>query len=410
MLKEHAKMIYEGAIKDSLPDSAVENALKSLPEYSGRLILVAIGKAGYQMARAAYATLGDKINSGIVITKYGHSSKDFGSIRCFEASHPVPDENAVLATRRALKLTEDLSENDLVLFLISGGGSALFEDVDCTLSELQELTGKLLACGAHIEEINAVRKHISNVKGGRFAQHCAPAKIFGIALSDVLGNRLDTIASGPACADMSTSTQVQEIFEKYGIKPSEKISELVKRETPKSVTNATHLITGSASELCRSAKRIATELGYEAEICADDVTCQARELGQHLAELAIKHKDTKKPLAFIFGGETVVRLNGNGLGGRNQETVLSAAIHIKEMTNCVIASVGSDGTDGPTDAAGGICDCTTYAKIAKSGKSALEYLNNNDSYTALSYSNDLVITGPTGTNVNDLAFVLIQPK
>lgn len=410
MLREHAEIIYKGAIERSLPNSAVELALKDLPEYDGRLILVAIGKAAYQMAAAAKNALGEKIDSGIVITKYDHVKGELDGIECLEAAHPVPDENTLSATKRALEITKNLSKDDLVLFLVSGGGSALFESVDCTLKELSELTSALLGCGASIGEINTVRKHLSNVKGGRFAQHCMPARVFAVVLSDVLGDRLDMIASGPACADQTTVQQTLDILNGYKIEPSAHVLELLKRETPKEIVNAEHKITGSARELCIAAKEIAQSLGYEATVCADDVTCEARELGFELAKIARENKDTKKPLAFIYGGETVVYLKGNGLGGRNQEIALAASTKIEDLHNCVIVSVGSDGTDGPTDAAGGICDSTTAEKIAKSGKSAQEYLNNNDSYTALKHAGDLVITGPTGTNVNDVALVLIQPK
>lgn len=409
-LREHAEKIYKGAIFDSLPDSAVKKATSNLPPYTGRLILVAIGKAGYQMAKSAYDMLGDKIDSGIVITKYDHVKGDLGKIRCYEASHPVPDKNTLLATRKALGITQDLSPNDLVLFLVSGGGSALFEQVDCSLQELQEITSQLLACGASIDEINIIRKRLSNVKAGRFAEHCMPAKVFAVVLSDVLGNDLSTIASGPACADKSTADQALAILEKYNITPSELVLELLMRETPKEITNAEHIITGSASELCQSAKRIASDLGYNAKIVADDITCEASDFGRHLATLAKENKDTGEPLAFIFGGETVVRLKGNGKGGRNQEIALSASCYIEDIDNCVIFSVGSDGTDGPTDSAGGICDHTTAQKIAKYGKSATEYLKNNDSYTALGLASDLIITGPTGTNVNDLMVLLIAPR
>ncbi len=409
-LREHAEKIYKGAIFDSLPDSAVKKAISTLPSYNGKLILVAIGKAGYQMAKSAYEVLGDKIDSGIVITKYEHVKGDLGKIKCYEAGHPVPDKNTLLATRKALMLTQELDKNDLVLFLVSGGGSALFEQVDCSLEELQDITSQLLACGASIDEINVIRKRLSNVKAGRFAKHCMPAKVFAVVLSDVLGNDLSTIASGPACADKSSKEQALAILEKYKITPSELILERLQRETPKEITNAEHIITGSASELCKSAKKIAMELGYNAKIVADDVCCEARDLGIRLATLAREARDTREPLAFIFGGETVVHLTGNGKGGRNQEIILSACSYIEDLDNCVIFSVGSDGTDGPTDSAGGICDHTTAQKIAKSQKSAKEYLKNNDSYTALGIASDLIFTGPTGTNVNDLSVALIHPK
>ena len=410
MLREHAKAIYEGAIFENLPDSAVKNALKELPSYSGRLILVAIGKAGYQMASAAVGELGSKIDSGIVITKYEHVKGELQKIKCYEAGHPVPDQNTLDATQRALELTNDLNENDLVLFLVSGGGSALFESVDCSLKELQDLTGALLASGASIDEVNVIRKRLSNVKGGRFALHCAPAKVFSVILSDVISNNLSVIASGPAYPDCSKDNEAQDILNKYGIKVSEKMLELINRETPKETPNVKSVITGSVSELCKSAQRIASSLGYCAEIIASDFECEARALGKLISEKAIELSKTSTPLAFIYGGETVVHLTGNGKGGRNQEIALSASKYIKDLDNCIIFSVGSDGTDGPTDAAGGICDGKTYERIEKSGKTLDSYLENNDAYTALKLSGDLIFTGPTGTNVNDVAVLLIQPS
>lgn len=409
MLRSDAQYIYENAIKDNLPDSAVKKALDMLPSYSGRLILVAIGKAAYQMGKTAYESLGDKIDKGIIITKYEHSEKDLPNIEIYEAGHPVPDENTILATRRALLLTKDLSENDLVLFLVSGGGSALFEDVSCTLAEMQKLTSDLLKCGASIEEINTVRKHISNVKGGKFAEHCAPAKIYGVVLSDVIGNRLDMIASGPACSDMTTVEEALNVLNKYNVQVNDEMLDLIKRETPKNVTNAMHIISGSVSELCISAKKYAEKLGYKAEIIDDSVQCEARILGKALSELAKKHANTDTSLAFIYGGETVVNVRGKGKGGRNQEIALSGAIEIRDMDNVCIFSVGSDGTDGPTDAAGGIADGYTYELIAQHGVIPEEMLDENNAYNALMLANGLAMTGPTGTNVNDVSVVLIQP-
>ena len=408
MLREDAKVIYERAIFDNLPDTAVKNALKSLPSYNGRLILVAIGKAGYQMAKCAANELGSRLTQGIVITKYEHVMGQIDRVECCEAAHPVPDENTLLATKKALEITSNLSKDDLVLFLVSGGGSALFEQVDITLDELKEITSSLLACGASIEEINTIRKRLSNVKAGRFAAHCAPAKVYAVLLSDVLGNNPSTIASGPACADGSSVEDALAILDKYGIKPNEKALELIKRETPKELTNAQYVITGSASELCNSAQKTATELGYDSIIVDDKITSYAKDLGARLGTMAQENKDTKTKKAFIFGGETVVKLTGNGKGGRNQEIALCASDYIRDIPNALVFSVGSDGTDGPTDAAGGLCDHTTAKNIEKSGKSVKEYLNNNDSYTALALANDLIITGPTGTNVNDLTVLLID--
>lgn len=409
-MKEHARYIYENAIKENLPDSAVKKALENMPEYSGRLILVAIGKASYQMAKTVSECLGSKIDSGIIITKYGHRGEDLPDIEICEASHPVLDENTILSTRKALKLTEGLTKDDLVLFLVSGGGSALFEDISCNLKEMQELTNSLLKCGAAIEEINTVRKHISNVKGGRFALHCYPATVYGVVLSDVIGNRLDMIASGPATADLTTVSDALAILDKYNITVSENMLNLIKQETPKKIENAIHNISGSVAELCKGAEKYAEKLGYKTEILRDNEQGEARKLGCELAMLAKKHQNTDTPLAYIVGGEAVVSVKGNGKGGRNQEIALSGAIEIKGLSNVAIFSVGSDGTDGPTDAAGGYADGNTYDLIAKSGKSPEEYLNNNDAYNALKISNGLIFTGPTGTNVNDVSILLVNAR
>lgn len=409
MLRKHAQMIGRHAINDNMPDSAVRRALQKMPFYSGKLILVAIGKASYEMAKTATEELGDKIDGGIVITKYEHIKGELPKLELCEAGHPVLDENTLIATRKALKLTEGLSEKDVVLFLVSGGGSALFEDLDCSLEDMQSITKALLSCGASIEEINTIRKHISNVKGGRFAEHVAPAKIYGVVLSDVIGNRLDMIASGPSCADETTSQDAFNILEKYGIEVSEEIKKLLERETPKKIDNAEHTISGSVSELAKSASRMAQKLGYKPVILRDNECGEARALGKELAALAITLKDTEENLAFIVGGETVVHLVGNGKGGRNQEVALSGAIGIKGIDNAAIFSLGSDGTDGPTDVAGGFADGKTYDTILRrSGALPEEFLENNDSYNALRHAEGLIVTGPTGTNVNDISVLLVR--
>lgn len=410
MLSDDAVKIYTSAINACLPDYAVKKALKSLNLPKERLILVSIGKAAWQMANSAYAELETKIDSGIVITKYGHSKGNISDFEIYEAGHPVPDQNGIDATNRALEITENLSCDDLVLFLVSGGGSALFESVDCTLDELRDLTSKLLACGASINEINCIRKHLSNVKGGRFAGHCMPANVFAIVLSDVLGNSLDTIASGPACADSTTVTDVKNILCKYNIEISDKIKELLIKETPKFIDNAKHIVGGSVGELCDYAADEAKKLGYEPIILSDAVRCEAREAGSFLASVVRTHRNTSKKLAFICGGETIVHVNGNGMGGRNQEFALSAARDISGIDNAAIFAVGSDGTDGPTDAAGGYVDGKTWQKINSGGYCAEMLLDNNDSYNALKVSDGLIFTGPTGTNVNDLYVALILPK
>lgn len=421
MLKSNAEKIYKKAILENMPNEAVKNALAKADFGSGRVVLVSVGKAGWEMAKTSYELLGERIDSGVVITKYDHVPKNakcdgessslvgyLGSIELHEAGHPVVDENGISATKRVLELTKSLGENDTVLFLVSGGGSALFESVSCPLEKMQALTKKLLECGANINEINAIRKHISDVKGGKFASHVYPAKVFAVVLSDVVGNDLSTIASGPACADTTTVEYCLDIVSRYGITLDSEMEALIKRETPKEITNATHIVSGSVSELCRSAKREAESLGYRAEIICDTVTADATVLSEKIKALVEENKDTTEKCAYIFGGEITIKIKGNGKGGRNQELALLCGEHIKGKSNMAVFCVGSDGTDGPTDAAGGVVFGDTYEKIAKSGKTPEEYLNNNDSYNALSLCDGLIFTGATGTNVNDLYVLLIN--
>lgn len=412
-LRKDAEKIYTGAISACLPDATVIEAMKGFSAPKGRIILVAVGKAAFRMASCAaecVRKMGLLISAGAVITKYGHSEGEIEGVEIYEAGHPIPDENGVMATERVLSITENLTEDDTVLFLVSGGGSALFESPCAPLSELSELTRALLASGADINEINTVRKHASRVKGGRFAEHVYPAKIFSVVLSDVIGGRLDTVASGPAVPDSSTSKEALAILKRYKIKVSPVMRSALETETPKEIKNATHFIGGSVRELCFAAKREAEALGYKAEIITSSETGIASELGARLAELALEKSDTDIPIAFIVGGETVVKLKGDGLGGRNQETALAAASLISGYNNIAIFSVGSDGTDGPTDAAGGFVTGESYCKMLDAGINPLRALDNNDSYNALSAIDGLIITGPTGTNVNDVAAVLIVPE
>ena len=413
-MRQDARKIYTGAIHASLPDSAVSDALKRFTLPEGRLILVAIGKAAYRMAKRARDIIVDemcgKIDTGIVITKYNHREGDIPELEIYEGGHPVPDENCVRATERALEITEDLNEKDTVLMLISGGGSSLFECPYCDLSDYIALTKALLGSGADIREINTVRKHLSRVKGGRFAEHIGKARLFTVALSDVLGNRLDTIASGPTVIDNSTADEANAIIGKYKISISEKMREHLSKETPKKLPDATQIIGGSVSELCLAAKAEAEALGYKVYILTDAEEGEAREVGRRLAAMALENQETKTPLAFIIGGETVVKLKGNGLGGRNQEIALAAAPLIRGKDNIAIFSVGSDGTDGPTDAAGGYVDGESYDKMVAVGLSPEGELENNNAYYALKSIDGLIMTGPTGTNVNDFCMALIRVK
>jgi len=407
-LRDDANVIIQRAISASLPDEAVKKALKELEMPRGKLVTVAIGKAAWQMARAAADILGDRIADGVVITKYGHTKGDIGNMRIFEAGHPVPDANSYAATECAIELVKELGEQDTVLFLISGGGSALFEKPLCSEDTLDSVTRQLLACGADITEMNIIRKRLSAVKGGKFARLCAPAKVFSVVLSDVLGDRLDTIASGPAYPDESTCGQAIEIVKKYSLELPEQALALLKEESPKELSNVETHITGSVRELCAAAQRAAEELGYESVIITDSLCCEAAEAGGFLAAIARYYQNTEKSFAFIAGGETVVHLKGKGLGGRNQEIALSAALGIDGLKDTAVFSVGSDGTDGPTDAAGGYADGETASLLRKKGIDAGKYLAENDSYHALEKSGGLIVTGATGTNVNDFAAILIK--
>ena len=360
------------------------------------------------MAHAARACLQDNFCGGVVVTKYGHVNGEIADVACFEGGHPVPDENSLRGTDAALALTEDLTESDTVVFLLSGGGSALFEKPLLPLAELQDVTNQLLAAGADIVEINTIRKRLSAVKGGRFARHCAPAQVFAVVLSDILGDPLDMIASGPTYPDSSSCAQALDIAKRYGLRLSERAWALLAQETPKTLTNVETQITGSVRELCAAAAAACEALGYEPMILTDCLCCEAREAGSMLASIARTHARDGKNLAFLMGGETVVHLRGKGLGGRNQEIALSAALGIEGLSNALVFSVGSDGTDGPTDAAGGIADGETAQLMRQKGVDAVQSLNDNDAYHALGAVGGLIKTGATGTNVNDVTVLLLR--
>ncbi|MBQ8621526.1 MAG: glycerate kinase [Oscillospiraceae bacterium] len=407
ILRSHADAIVAASIRAVQPDEAVSRALAG-QNFPGRVVLVAAGKAAWQMAKAAYDCMGDRIDAGVVVTKYDHVMGPIGNFVCCEAGHPVPDENSFAGTQKALDLVADLQPSDTVLFLLSGGGSALFEKPLVPGPVLQDITNQLLACGADIIEINTIRKRLSAVKGGRFAEVCAPAHVFSIVLSDILGDPLDMIASGPAVPDTSTCAQAVAIAEKYDLKLSDEARALLNQETPKSLDNVTTQINGSVRELCVAAANVARELGYEPITLTDQLVCQAKEAGSFLASVLKTHAGSGKKLAFIAGGETVVHLTGHGKGGRNQELALAAAVGIDGIPGAAVFSVGSDGTDGPTDAAGGYVDYQTAAELKAQGITIYNVLQDNDAYHALQKTGGLIITGPTGTNVNDVAVALLN--
>ena len=395
ILRSHADAIISASIKAVLPDEAVKRALDGR-EFPGRVLLVASGKAAWQMAKAASDFLGDRIENGVVVTKYDHVMGPIANFTCCEAGHPVPDENSFTGTQKALDLVANLQPEDTVLFLLSGGGSALFEKPLVPGPVLQDITGQLLACGADIVEINTIRKRLSAVKGGRFAELCAPAHV------------LDMIASGPACPDSTTCAQAIAIAQKYQLKLTEEARVLLSQETPKVLDNVTTLINGSVKELCTAAAAVCQNLGYEPILLTDQLCCQAKEAGGFLASILKTHASGGKKLAFLAGGETVVQLTGKGKGGRNQELALAAALGIDGISGAAVFSVGSDGTDGPTDAAGGYVDYETAATLRNQGIDIYQVLKDNDAYHALEKCGGLVVTGPTGTNVNDVAVALLN--
>ncbi|MCL2266413.1 MAG: glycerate kinase [Treponema sp.] len=414
-----AKKIIDDVIKENQPQEAVREALQK-HKFSKNIYLLAIGKAAWTMAQAAERELGERIKKGIVITKYDHSRGDLQGMEIIEAGHPISDENTLTAAEKAIEMAQNLGADDELLFLISGGGSALFEYPleGLTLDDIKQVNSMLLACGADIIEINMIRKRLSRVKAGRFAQICSPAKVFTVALSDVLGDKLDSIASGPSAPDSSTVQDAMNVIDKYKLDVSRKILEYLKMETPKSLDNAQYAVTGSVRKLCESAARAALKLGYAPHVLCAEMNCEAREAGRFISSIAkeicapcggdSQKEKIKKPYAVIFGGETVVTLKGNGKGGRNQELVLSAAEGIAGLENILVFSLSSDGTDGPTDAAGGIADGASSAKLKEKGLSLRGMLDNNDSYNALCAIGGLIKTGPTGTNVNDVTVILAK--
>ena len=404
-LRKDADAIIASSLNAVLPDEAVRRALKAFAPKGGRVLLVAAGKAAWQMAHAAVEAL-DRVDGGVVVTKYEHVKGEIPGVDCYEAGHPVPDENSFAATEKALELVQGLTAEDTVLFLLSGGGSALFEKPLLPGTELQDITGQLLASGADIVEMNTIRKRLSGVKGGRFAQACAPAQVFSIVLSDILGDPLDMIASGPACPDSSTCAEAKAIAARYGLKLSPAAAALLEQETPKALDNVTTKITGSVRELCAAAADACRKAGYTPVLLTDRLNCEAREAGRFLGSIAQSHAGQGQKLAFLAGGETVVHLTGHGQGGRNQELALAAAPALAGLNACVF-SVGSDGTDGPTDAAGGYVDGDTLSALTAKGWNVFDTLQNNDAYHALKAVDGLVITGATGTNVNDAAVALV---
>jgi len=388
------------------------------------IYVVGFGKASAGMARAVEGILSERISQGLVITADGYRVPT-GIVDVREAGHPVPDERGLSAARELLSIVEGAGEDDLILVLISGGGSALLTAPaeGISLEDLAKTNELLLRSGARIQEINAVRKHLSRAKGGQLARLAQPARVVSLVLSDVVGDPLDSIASGPTVPDPTTFADAIGILRRYGI--WEKVPESVRRhlqrgasgripETPKPgdpcFSRVQNVIVGSGRHAAEAALKKGEELGFTGRILTTTLEGEAREVGKVLAAIARELRAHGRPLPppalLVLAGETTVTVRGGGKGGRNQELALSAALGIEGLAGVVIASVGTDGRDGPTDAAGGVVDGGTARRIRDAGLDPGELLRDNDSYRGLSAAGDLLVLGPTGTNVADLLLIL----
>jgi hydroxypyruvate reductase len=436
-LRKSARGIFDAAVRAVDPAEAIRRHLVRDGErlMIGRaqvdlgavreIVVVGLGKAGAPMAAAVEEILGPRIARGVVVTKYGHVQPT-RLIRIHEAGHPVPDDAGMAGARATLDHVKGLAPQDLVLVLISGGGSALtpapVEGI--TLAEKQSLTKALLACGADIREMNTLRKHISRIKGGQLARAAAPARVFTLILSDIVGDPLDAIASGPTVPDPTTYADALGILDKYRIRgeipasirthleagAAGRIPETPKPDDPL-FGRVMSVMVASNIQALEAAKAEAHRLGFQAVILSSFIEGETREIARMHAALALEVRSSghpaKPPVCLITGGETTVTLRGKGKGGRNQEFALAAALDIAGLRDVVVLSAGTDGTDGPTDAAGALADGDTVSRALGLGLKPWAALDGNDAYPFFERLGDLVITGPTRTNVMDVRLVLV---
>ncbi|HLH01021.1 MAG TPA: glycerate kinase [Bryobacteraceae bacterium] len=434
-LREQALRIFRAALKAAAPGQAVRRhmTLADGTLTAGRkhyrlskfrnIYVVGAGKASVEMARAVERLLGSRIRAGLINTKYGYAGAPLKRIEIRECGHPVPDAIGQEGAARIADIAQNAGSDDLIICLISGGASALLPlpPPSITLEDKCATTALLLECGANIHEINCVRKHISAIKGGQLARLAFPATVLALILSDVIGDDLDVIGSGPTVPDRSTFSQARAVLEKYGI--WEKAPSAVRRqlssnaiETPKPADSVfarvQNLLVGSNRLAVEAAAFQARSLGFRTMILSTVLEGEAREIAHVHAAIAKEIRAARRPLhapaCLISGGETTVTLRGRGLGGRNQEFVLSAALDIAGLHDVLILSAGTDGSDGPTDAAGAVADGTTLARAAAKNLDATAHLAHNDSYRFFEPLGDLVKTGPTGTNVADIQILLVR--
>ena len=421
-LRRHARSIFDAALAAGNPADAVARHVqrRNLARYRN-IFVIGAGKAGASMAQAVERVLGKRITAGLINVKYGHVAQ-LKRIELNECGHPVPDERGVDGAARIAAMAESAGANDLVICLISGGGSALLPlpAEGITLEQKQLVTRLLLACGANIHEINTVRKHISRIKGGQLARLASPAAVESLILSDVIGDDLDVIGSGPTAPDASTFAGATAILQRYGVWESvpAAVRERIQAgadgavpETPKPgdplFGQVRNTVIGSNRLALAAAARRARDLGYRTLVLSSEIQGETRDVARvHAAiarEVVRAGQPARPPACIISGGETTVTLSGDGMGGRNQEFVLAAAIDIAGLPGTVVFSAGTDGTDGPTDAAGAVADGDTLSR----NPDARRFLERNDSYRYFEPLGGLVITGPTNTNVMDVRMVLV---
>ncbi len=425
--------ILQAAIEAADPFRVVEQTLSIIKDQfvvgsktfllypSSRIVTVAIGKASILMAEAAQSVLGDRIDNGVVVCKHPpEGCKSIGKMEVMQGSHPVPDGKSVNAAMRIKQVVSGLKAEDIVLLLISGGGSALacLPAEGITLEDMQMVTSALLKSGASINELNAVRKHLDLIKGGGLLKMASPAQVGALVISDVVNSPLDVIASGPAVPDPSTFADAKSILEKYvglsAIPGAVKvriekgwlgeIEETLKPEDPMAA-RVNHTIAASNKVSAEAALKVALDEGFDAEILTCELVGEARLAGEKLADLLIEKQINRKPWLGIAGGETTVKVRGSGLGGRNLEVALGAVKALSGQTNCLLVTQATDGEDGPTDAAGAYVTGETLAKASVLGMDPEDYLNRNDAYHFFEKTGGLIVTGPSGTNVNDLNFI-----
>jgi glycerate 2-kinase len=425
--------LYAAALKAVLPYELVKDRcryIEALYEEGNfsRLNVVGFGKAACPMEKAIEDNITIPVDAGIVITKYGHCFETTHKIKTIEAGHPLPDENGLHGTQAILRMLDKADEHTMVVCLISGGGSALLVSPSegISLEEKIKVTELLLRAGADIYDLNTVRKHISKVKGGRLAEIAFPSKIISLVLSDVIGDRLDVIASGPTVPDTTTYEDAFRVLEIFGLLKKAPVNvidvlrrgaEGLLRDTPEMDSivfkDIENIIIGNNKKALEAARTRAIELNLPAEIISTEITGEAREVGRWLAKVALDIQNVArtshgKRVCVISGGETTVSVRGSGLGGRNTELALSFAIDVEGIDGLTLLSAGTDGTDGPTDAAGAIVDGQTIKRAKNIDLEAEKYLENNDSYNFFRQTGELFLTGPTGTNVMDIQIIVIE--